>query len=158
MKEKTEMKSKRQSIHIPVKMRKFIEAFGDSNSLSGSIATIIGRYEAMTAEAMPSFTDKEWMAICDVLNGCGALLSSGGHDQSWFIWAEMAESEQAGTGEKWGVSCRSLSEKLRSLPFSGRCAVWDVAARFWASPRLNEIDVLDLLKESGAKIEEHTEP
>ena len=33
-----------------------------------------------------------------------------------------------------------------------KAAVWDVAARFWASPQLNELGTADLLKSVGAKI------
>jgi len=47
---------------------------------------------------------------------------------------------------------RELAEKLQVLPLVGRIATWDVAARFWASPRLNEIQAADLLRECGAKI------
>lgn len=144
--------SKRTSIYMPRETRAFLTAYGEENSISGSIAAIIKRYDEITREAMPALAENEWCAICDVLNGCGVLLSSGGYDQARSIWAEIADSEPDGLGEKWGISCRELAEKLRGLPLAGKIAVWDVAARFWASPRLNDLETRELLIESGAKI------
>lgn len=144
--------AKKTTIYLSDETEKALAAYGEENSLSGSIATIIARYQAITAEATPELSEPEWSAIVDALNGCGAWLSAGGVDPAGMVWAELYDSEPDGIGEKWGVEVRELAERLRALPFAGRCAVWDVAARFWASPRLNEIDTLALLIESGAKI------
>lgn len=143
-------KAKRQSIYIPEKIQAILSSYGE-NSTSGGIATLIERYARITADACPELTESEWCAWCDVNNGCGVWLS-GGHDQAESAWANMADSGPDGIDEKWGVDHRELAEKIRLLPLAGRCAVWDVAARFWASPRLNEISTLDLLVESGAKV------
>ena len=40
----------------------------------------------------------------------------------------------------------AITPKLTAL------AVWDVAARYWAPPKLNEMSSVDLLREVGAKI------
>lgn len=144
--------NKRISIYMPTTIREYLMAYGAENSLSGSIATLMGRYKAITAEAVPELTEPEWSAIVDALNGCGAWLSAGGHDPASFVWAEVADSAPDGLGEKWGVDCPALAERLKALPLAGRVAVWDVAARFWASPRLNEASTRELLLAAGARI------
>lgn len=143
--------SKKTTIYIPDKPEQILAAFG-CDSTSGALATIVERYDRITRESIPELTEAEWSAIADVLNGCGTLLASGGHDQAQSVWAEIADSEPDGLNEKWGISCRDLSEKLRALPLVGRIAVWDVAARFWASSQLNKMSSTDLLRECGAKI------
>ena len=148
------MTAKRSSIYMPEEVKTFLAAYGEENSLSGSIATIIKRYQEITRAAAPTMTEQEWSAICDILNGCGIWLSSGGPDPAAYVWAEVADSAPDGIDQKWGVSCQELSKKLRHLPLVGKIAVWDVAARFWASPKLNDTPTLQLLKECGAKIED----
>jgi hypothetical protein len=149
--------AKRQSIYIPEKIQEILAtyAYGDESSISGTIAAIIDRYRAITADATPELPANEWMAICDVLNGCGMLLAAGGgrHDQAPMAWASIADSEQDGLGKKWNVDCRGLAEKIRMLPLAGRIAVWDVVARFWASEQLNSLPAEDLLIICGAKIQ-----
>jgi len=41
---------------------------------------------------------------------------------------------------------------VTALSYSGRCAVMEVVARFWRSPRLNGLDTRALLIESGARV------
>ena len=55
-------------------------------------------------------------------------------------------------GDKWGLDIMALATKLRELPWAGRVAVWDIAAKFWASPQLNELPTVELLTKVGAKI------
>ena len=145
--------AKRTSIYLPDHIKARVAEYGE-NSLSGSMATLLDRYWQITADACPELTVAEWCCICDANNGCGVWLSAGAHDPYQSLWANVYDSEEDGLSEKWGVSCRELAERLRSMPLAQKAAVWDVAARFWASPRLNEIDTHDLLKEAGAKIEE----
>lgn len=143
--------AKRTSIYLPDHVGEFIRGYGD-NSLSGSIATLLDRYRAVTADACPELPLAEWCAIVDANNGCGVWLSAGGPDPFASLWANVADSEPDGLDEKWGVSCRDLAEHLRTMPLAGKAAVWDVAARFWASPRLNNLGFEELLVEAGAKI------
>ena len=116
------------------------------------MATIVERYARITAEATPELTEAEWCCFCDANNGCGVFLATGGHDQAESAWANVADSVPDGLDEKWGVSCLKLAEKIRLMTFVGRVAVWDVAARFWSSPRLNDLTARELLVEAGAKI------
>lgn len=144
--------SKRTSIYMPDHTKAFLAAFGEDQSLSGSIATLIRRYDEITSAERPELTLSEWMCICDANNGCQVWLSAGGPDPYQSLWANVYDSEPDGLSEKWGVDCRALAERLRNLSPAGKAAVWDVAARFWAHPRLNEIDTAELLAECGAKI------
>ena len=144
--------AKRTSIYLPDNVKSILAAYGEDNSLSGSIAALIKRYEEITRDACPELTQAEWCCICDANNGCGVWLSAGGPDPYQSLWADVYDSDDDGLSEKWGVSCRDLAERLWSLPLAEKAAVWDVAAKFWASPKLNALETVDLLKESGAKI------
>lgn len=146
--------AKRASIYMPEKTKEILAAFGEENSLSGSIATLLERYNQITRAACPELTAGEWCAIADCNNGCNVWLSSGGPDPYQSLWANVADSVDDGLDEKWGISCRELAEQLRKMPLAEKAAVWDIAARFWASPKLNELPALELLKECGAKIKE----
>lgn len=145
--------TKRQSVYMPTKTRAVIDSYGGEN-LSGAIAGLIDRYVAITTDALPELSEAEWSALCDCLNGCGVWLSAGGHDPFPHVWAEVADSAADGLGEKWSIDPARLAEQLRALPLAGRAAVWDVAARFWASPRLNEATTRELLIAAGARIRE----
>lgn len=142
--------AKRNSIYLPDHIGEYLKTFGE-NSLSGSIATLLDRYRQITADACPELTEAEWCCICDANNGCGVWLS-GGVDPYQSLWANVYDSEADGLDEKWGASCRELAERIRSMSLAEKAAVWDVAARFWASPRLNELAARDLLIEAGARV------
>lgn len=124
------MAAKRQSIYIPEKIQAILDGYGD-NSTSGAIASLLERYARITRESTPELTLSEWCALVDVNNGCGVWLS-GGHDPFELAWAIMADAGPDGIDEKWGISHTDLAEKIRQLSVAGRCAVWDVSARFWA--------------------------
>jgi len=143
--------SKKSTIYFPDSLLKILSDFGVENN-SGAICTLIERYDRITREAVPILTESEWMCFCDIHNGCGVFIATGGHDQAPSAWANIADSEPDGMNERWGVSCADLAAKIQALPLVGRIAVWDVAARFWASPKLNELSARDLLIECGAKI------
>jgi hypothetical protein len=145
---------KRPSIYLGEKLAGIIRSFRgdlDTPSVSGIINAIASRYQVITAEATPTLTEAEWSLIADVLNGCSALIGTGGADQAAYVWAEVADAGKE-YGYKWGVDTVALASALQGLSFAGRCAVWDVAARFWASPKLNEMPAAELLREVGAKI------
>lgn len=143
--------AKKTSIYLPTIAQEITESYG-AKSLSGTITTIIDRYRRIITDNTPDLTEAEWSAIVDALNGAGVWMSAGGPDLSAMIWAEIADSDPNCLNEKWGISCRELAAKLKDLPLAGRIACWDVAARFWASPKLNDMATRGLLLESGAKI------
>ena len=143
--------AKRTSIYMPSHIQAVLKSYGEG-STSGTVTGLIDRYQWITADAMPYLTEAEWSLICDALNGCGTWISAGGPDPFPMIWAGVADSEQDGLGEKWGVDIQALARRLRELPLAGRAAVWDVAARFWAHEKLNDLEPGKLLLEVGAKI------
>lgn len=150
----TKKLNKRPGIWIGGTLEKIVTAYrGDlaDPSVSGIINALTDRYDEITHEAMPTLTENEWCAICDVLNGCSTLITST-PDPAQYVWAEVLDSEPDGLNEKWNVDVKDLSECLRALSYAGKCAVWDVAARFWASPDLNKLPTRDLLIACGAKI------
>jgi hypothetical protein len=143
--------AKKTTIYLSDSTEVILSQYGEG-SLSGTIATLVERYNRITADSIPEFTESEWCCICDCLNGCGIWVSTGGPDQAPMMWAEIMDSAGDGIGEKWGVSPVELGKRLRTLPLVSRIAAWDVAARFWASPKLNDISTRELLIESGARI------
>lgn len=146
---------KKTSMYLPDWLPEYLASYGEENPLSPSVVALIQRYRSITADACPEFTEQEWSAICDVLNGCGVWLSDVGRTEpAQHIWAELLDSGPDGIAEKWGVNLADLAKRIRALPLAGKVAVWDVAAKFWADPQLNQISTLDLLKKAGAKIKE----
>jgi hypothetical protein len=144
--------SKKTTIYISDSTEAILTQYGEG-SLSGTISTLVERYNRITADSIPEFTENEWCLIADCLNGCGVWVgANSGIDQAPMLWAEIMDSAGDGIGEKWGVSPVELGKRLRTLPLVSRIAAWDVAARFWASPKLNDISTRDLLVESGARI------
>ena len=151
--------SKRSTVYLPDKLQKILASYGDEKSLSGCIATLITRYDKITREACPALSDSEWFLICEALKGDGGLVT-GGVDQAGMVWAAISDAAQSALGEKWGVNCRELADKLQHLSLAGRIAVSDVAARFWSLPATqlaefsltNSISNFELLS-AGAKIE-----
>ena len=148
--------AKRTSIYIPVHIQGVLKGYGEG-STSGKITGLIDRYQAITAYAMPRLTMAEWSLICDALKDCGVELSTGGPDPYPMVWAEVADSKWDGLGEKWCVDVQALAARLHDLPLAGRAAVWDVAARFWAHEKLNDLEPGKLLLEVGAKITDAAE-
>jgi hypothetical protein len=144
--------SRKTTIHIPTKADAVLAAFG-ADSTSGVLATIVERYDRITREAIPELTLPEWSAICDALNGCNISLSGRTPDPAPMAWAEILDSEPE-IGKKWNVDCQALAEKLRALPFVGKIAVWDIAARFWSSPRNKKASTAEVLREIGVKLAE----
>ncbi len=144
--------SKRTTVYISDKIQKIIGSYGEENSLSGVISTLVDRYNQLTQEAIPIFSEAEWSLICeDALKGCSVAQVSGDSDPAAMVWANIYDCKPE-IGEKWGVNCKELADKIHSLPLSGRMAVWDLAARFWASPQRNKIETRKLLVGVGAKL------
>lgn len=120
-------------------------------SLSGRINSMLIRYDGIRREACPALSVAEWCAVCDVLNGAYVAAEHTDSDPARYIWAEMADSPEM--GDKWDIDHPVLVERLRGMSFAERCAVMEVATRFWRSPRLiNEASNAELLVEAGANI------
>ena len=144
------MSSKIFSIRIPDQMREYLDSFDTDTGVV--LRTIVDRYRTLTAAELPEYTEGQWCLICDVLNGCGALMGSP-EDYAGF-WASVYDSADDGYGEKWGVDAKAFGLELRKLPDASRMAVWDVAARFWGHRDLVRMTHRELLEAAGARIKE----
>ncbi len=147
--------AKRFTVHLPPKA---LEALGrdDMIGLSGRITEVALRYRALLDDAMPTLTEAQWSAICDVLNGtwliCDDIERTG--DPVHSIWASIADSDEDGTGEKWNIDPLALAATLRDMPYASQAAVAEVVRRFWKHPGLNDLPTADLLRQCGARLVE----
>lgn len=87
------------------------------------------RYYALLRDSIREveLTPGEAAYICDCLNGT----IFGEHFYS-LVWAEVADAEEDGLGEKWGVDAKALADRLRGASLGCRMAIVDAAERAWA--------------------------
>lgn len=81
----------------------------------------------------PAFSVSEWSAICDALHGTRLVAEHTDADPARHLWAELADSPELAS--KWGIDQAALVERLRGLTYAQRCAVVEVANRFWRAPQ-----------------------
>lgn len=144
--------SSRKTIYLTDASEKIL---GECDSLSGRINTIISRYGCITCEGCPSLTLAEWSAVCDVLNGTWLNAEVGSFDICRSIWAEISDGDRLdGLGAKWGIDAQDLSRRVQVMPYHEQVAIVEIATLFWQSPKLNDLEIEDLLRECGAKITE----
>lgn len=105
----------------------------------------LSRYRQAVAAAMPTLTLAEWCAIVDANNGAWLLDTPP-------VWLADNVADSPELAEKWNLDHAALVKKLRQLGFFQAMAVEDVIERFWKSPRLQEADPDELLREAGALI------
>lgn len=145
--------AKRFTVHLPAHA---LEALGmdPDQGLSGRISETALRYRALLDDAMPTLTEGQWCAVCDALNGYWLLMESrlGWSDPVRTAWANVADADEDGLGEKWNVDALALAKTLEAMPYVQQAAVCDVVRRFWRHPKLNELPTADLLREAGARL------
>ena len=116
-------------------------------------------YERMDQEGHDEFirlalhelplTEQEASAIADACNGC--LLMPGAGWQ--VLWAEVYDADRLdGLGAKWGVDANALARRIKDSSLGARYALAVAIARFWRSPKLNELSALELFNEVGIRI------
>jgi hypothetical protein len=151
----TPSEAKRFTVHLPPKA---LDALGkdDMIGLSGRITEVAMRYRALLDDAMPTLTQAQWCAICDVLNGTWLICEDieGRGDPVRSVWVSVADSAEDGTGEKWNVDVPALAATLRDMPYASQAAVCEVVRRFWKHPGLNDLATVDLLRQCGARLVE----
>lgn len=140
----------KKSIYISDNAEKIIGEIDDNTNLSGRINSIIVRYGAVMDIDCPALMAKEWMLLCDILNSTWKDTDSAKADISPRLWAEVADSEQDGVGEKWGVNCEEFSQRLRTMGYSSLCAITEVVCRFWQGHHTGEYP--EILLNCGAKL------
>ena len=110
------------------------------------------RYREIERQSMPVLSEAEWSLICDALSGIWLAAESARMDPARFLDREISDCQADGAGEKWRVDVPALVAKMERLPYAARCAVMEVVARYWRSPRLKELDTRSLLIECGARV------
>jgi hypothetical protein len=145
--------SSRKTVYLSDPSEKVIGILGEGDSLSGRLNNICIRYGAITAAECPALAEAEWLMICDMLNATVLDADHRDADPARFLWADIAESGKLdGLAEKWQIDTEALSQSVRNMRLAEQIAILEVVARFWRSPRLNEIPAADLLREAGAKL------
>lgn len=107
---------------------------GTSADTSTTIRILLGWYSEIVRRERPAFSDAEWNAIRDALNGTWLLaegasvaMLAGG------LPLELADACRLEClAEKWGVDGAELVGRVAALGFSARVAVIDDVIRFWA--------------------------
>lgn len=126
---------------------------GEVERLSGRINNIIIRYGGIMAAECPALALAEWQMICDMLNATVTDADYRDADPARFLWADIAEAGRLdGLADKWDIDTEALSARVRAMTYSQQCAILEVVAMFWRSPKLNDTPMADLLRECGAKI------
>ncbi|MGE0493303.1 MAG: hypothetical protein AB7S38_29110 [Vulcanimicrobiota bacterium] len=98
-----------------------------------------------------NFSVGEAALVCDANNGTlwdQAELTA----QPTMLWANVADGIRLGGVSNHGLTEQQEAELISKLQrlTPGQClAVVDAVERFWHSPRLNELDTEDLLREVG---------
>lgn len=101
-----------------------------TGSFSGTVNTIIIRYDQMCTAALPDLEEGEWNLIYDVLNGAHLLPEMSLRGQ---LLAEVSDGiEINGLDAKWEVDGPTLIERIARLRLDQLVAVHDAALQFWA--------------------------
>ncbi len=127
--EKPKFRGERLSIYAGVPLALVLG--GHDENRSGRVNEVCDRYLAIVADSQPRWSQAQWSAVCDALNGC--WLRDG--DSLRFLWAEVADTE--GLGQKWGIDQDELVRELREMPMAGKVAVVELVERFWANSHLD---------------------
>ena len=134
----------RASIYMGAPLQGLVEDF---ESRSGRINEVAARYQAILDADCPGFTQAEWSAICEALNG---FFMEGVESHPRLAWAEISEADRIhNLGQKWDVDAEALALRVRALPMGALIAVCEVVQRFWQYPNL---DPDTALAKAGAKV------
>ena len=119
---------------------------GHDENRSARLNNVADRYLQIVGHDSPTWTEAQWSAVCDALNGC--WLSDEASIR--FAWAEVADADRLnGLGAKWGIDATALAAEIRDMTHGQRVAVVEIVERFW---RHCELPTLAALKQAGAKI------
>lgn len=139
------------SIYLHDRVREALH-IDNADSLTAAVNSALARYAGIVERDCPAFSEAEWYAIVDALNGINLAATVGMEgdtvDLPCWIHAELHDAE---LGEKWGIDSPDLENRLQRLPYAQACAVVEVAIRFWRHPQLNELPTRDLLAVCGAR-------
>ncbi len=144
----------KKSIYLPDGIEALILPISETRGgYSNRLAGVISDWSAMLQDAMPEMAEKEWLLICDALNG--VVLEGRRADHLGSDVADCAIND--GLGEKWGVDGLALGRKIEALPLAGKIAITDVAYRFWV-PRGIVDSYTEILQDCGARLATPCQP
>jgi hypothetical protein len=135
------------SIYAGAPIEALLDGYEDNRS--GRLNTVAERYAGILAAHTPAFTEFEWCAICDALNG--PYMGLGDPSSVRFAWASISDAATEGLGEKWRVDAHELARRVRALSFAESVALIEVVQRFWHMPNGNAGEIL---RQAGARITE----
>lgn len=98
---------------------------------SRRIGNVCARYLEACRQHRPALADKQWLFICDVLNG---HISQPVETLPHYT-ASLWDSLMGGTHRKWGMdddAAKSLICRLENQSFAEAMAVIEVVDRFWS--------------------------
>lgn len=123
------------SIYLGEEVEKIVNVRGNGKALrqgdrSEVIRAMIVRYDELCARHRPSFSAKEWRAICD---GLGGVELRGSSTLSGMV-GELEDAERVrGIGKAHGVDVWGIVDVIRKQPYAGRVAIADVVECYWAA-------------------------
>jgi hypothetical protein len=121
----------------------------EARGFSSRLVDIVYDWDCMIKDAMPEFTENEWLFLMHILNGAEL---EGRHACN--LGASVAEcGTEDGLAERLGVHVKSFARSIDALPLAGKIAIQDVAYRFWQRHGIIESH-RGVLQKCGAKIAE----
>lgn len=108
---------------------------GEGTGLSARINTVALRYGEVVTRCRPAFTQAQWSAIFDALNG--TILEP---DTIAALWMDVRGFE--GLGDKWNIDQDALTNELRSMDYGQLVAVAEAVERFWDATSAGSGDVV----------------
>lgn len=120
---------------------------GFEDNRSARINAVADAYRIFVADNTPAFTEGEWMALIDVVNGSWV----GDIANLRLTWASMADAGEDGIGEKWGIDTDAFAKVLRRMSDSAWLATREIIARFWNAQDGSTLPA-DLLRQCGANV------
>lgn len=132
----------------------FQELIGSTDNATGRVNNILGRYQQIIKEAMPTLTEKEWLAIMDTNRGTVHPTIGDTHqevDPAHHAWMNMVDSDPDEMQDKWGVDVKDLGRKMADMSFVEQCGVMEVILHFWERSNQGESYEEKLLN-AGARV------
>lgn len=116
--------AKRSSIWLQPEAKQVLEKSG--KSLAEAANKVLPRYDMIVERARLPFSESEWNALRDCLNGCWLSPFIRGS-----IAADLEDTLEDGLAEKWGIDGDLLLSKLQGLSLPDEIATAELIERYW---------------------------
>lgn len=125
----------------------------ENGNFSGRVNSILIRYENIMEQDCPELSVKEWMMICNMLNGTLLDTDYREADPARFLWADISESGRLDEMRpEWKIDTEDLSQRVRAMNHCQLYAILEVAYKFWNIKHQDTSSYAAILKSIGAKI------